>query len=316
MLCNQTYNRFNIVISLVFLVGLMPWESQAQSCDNQNIQLQVLGSGGPQIDDGRKSSSHLIWVDGKATILVDAGAGSYNNFGKAKAQFNDLKAILLTHLHVDHSNDIPAYIKGSYFTDRQQDLPIYGPEGNDMMPDMQHYMQQLFGEKGAYQYLNNYLLSNKESSYKITPHSVGLSPKQAQYVEIGDDILAHSIGVHHGPISAVAWRVQIGDCRITFSGDMSNDYNSLKSLAHKSDLLVANNAIPENAPKKAQNLHMTPSEIGQIAQQAKVKKLVLAHFMRASDAVTEDSVKLIKKHYQGPVELAEDMMVISFKKYF
>ncbi|MCW8870855.1 MAG: MBL fold metallo-hydrolase [Proteobacteria bacterium] len=292
----------------------MPWVVQAQSCSEQGIQAQVLGSGGPQIDDGRSSSSHLIWVDGKATVLVDAGAGSYNNFSQAKADFNDLKAILLTHLHVDHSADLPAFIKGSYFTGRQDDLPVYGPQGNDMMPDIQQYMQQLFGEKGAYQYLSNYLIDDQQSSYKVKPNSVSLSPKQAQYVQLGDDILAHSIGVHHGPISAVAWRVQIGDCRITFSGDMSNDYDSLKSLAHKSDVLVANNAIPENAPKQAQNLHMTPTEIGQIAQQAKVKKLVLAHFMKASDAVKEDSVKLIKKQYQGPVELAEDMMVISFKK--
>lgn len=309
---NQPCHQFNIVSVLTFLSCLFPVVGTAQSCSDQNIQLQVLGSGGPQIDDGRSSSSHLIWVDGQATVLVDAGAGSYNNFGKAKAQFNDLKAILLTHLHVDHSADLPAFIKGSYFTGRQDDLPVYGPQGNDMMPDIQQYMQQLFGEKGAYQYLSNYLIDNQQSSYKIKPNSVSLSPKQAQYVQFGDDILAHSIGVHHGPISAVAWRVQIGDCRMTFSGDMSNDYDSLKTLAHKSDVLVANNAIPENAPKKAQNLHMTPTEIGQIAQQAKVNRLVLAHFMKASDAVKKDSVKLIKKHYQGPVELAEDMMVIDF----
>lgn len=314
MLCNQTNNQFNIVIALVFLVGLMPWESQAQSCGNQNIRLQVLGSGGPQIDDGRKSSSHLIWVDGKATILVDAGAGSYDNFGQAKADFNDLKVILLTHLHVDHSADLPAFIKGSYFTGRQDDLPVYGPQGNDMMPDMQQYMQQLFGEKGAYQYLSNYLIDNQQSSYKIKPRSVSLSPKTVQTIKVNEQLSVHSIGVHHGPISAVAWRVQIGDCRMTFSGDMSNDYDSLKVLAHNSDLLIANNAIPKNAPKQAQNLHMTPTEIGQIAQQAKVKKLVLAHFMKTSDAVKEDSVKLIKKHYQGPVELAEDMMMVSFEK--
>jgi len=305
-------NSLPIIMAITATTAFMPLMATAQSCQDQNIKLQVLGSGGPQIDDGRSSSSHLIWVDGQATVLVDAGAGSYNNFGQAKAEFNDLKAILLTHLHVDHSADLPAYIKGSYFTGRQQDLPIYGPDGNDMMPDMVTYTNALFGEKGAYRYLGNYLLEDRQSSYKIKSKSVSLSPKTVQAIKIDDQLSVHSIGVHHGPISAVAWRVQLGDCNITFSGDMSNDYDSLKTLAQNSDLLIANNAIPENAPKSVQNLHMTPSEIGQIAQQSQVKKLLLAHFMKASEAAIDDSVELIKAHYQGPVELAEDMMIIGF----
>ncbi len=45
-------------------------------CDTDGVVLQVLGSGGPEImQDQRASSSYLLWLDGKARLLVDAGAG-------------------------------------------------------------------------------------------------------------------------------------------------------------------------------------------------------------------------------------------------
>jgi len=75
------------------------------------MRLQVLGSGGLEINDGLASSSYLVWIDNKATILIDAGGGCSLNFEKSGANFNDLKVILLTHLHVDHSVELPVYIK-------------------------------------------------------------------------------------------------------------------------------------------------------------------------------------------------------------
>jgi len=282
----------------------------SQSCEQQKIELQVLGSGGPELTDGRVSSSHLLWVNEKATVLVDAGSGSAHQFEQAKGKINDLQAILLTHLHADHSVDVPSYIKGSFFTDRQQNFWVMGPEGNDLMPDTSAYLNQLFATDGAYGYLSNYWLPTATSKYKIKVKDAALKHHKIQQHVINDDITVSSIGVHHGPISAVAWRVDIGDCAITFSGDMSNQYTSLEKLAQGSDLLVANNAIEESAVGVARNLHMPPSEIGKIAAAAKVKKLLLAHFMNRSLPHREQTVKEIQKAYKVPVLLAEDLMLV------
>lgn len=285
----------------------------SQSCDEQNIKLQVLGSGGPELSDGRVSSSHLLWVNDKAAVLIDAGSGSAQQFEQAKAQLSDLQAILLTHLHVDHSVDVPAYIKGSYFVDRQNDLTVMGPKGNQVMPDTTAYMADMFAADGAYGYLSNYWLPNAKSSYKIKAIDAPLAHHKTQNYQLNDDISFSSIGVNHGPISAVAWRVDIGDCAITFSGDMSNQFTSLAKLAQGSDLLVANNAIEETATGTARKLHMPPSEIGKIAGEAQVKKLLLAHFMNRSLPHQKTATEEIQKSYQGPITLAEDLMVVDFK---
>lgn len=42
------------------------------ACQHQRVQ--VLGSGGPELSDGRASSSYLVWLDNKGVVLIDAGS--------------------------------------------------------------------------------------------------------------------------------------------------------------------------------------------------------------------------------------------------
>ncbi len=300
-------------ITLIGLSLILSCVVHPQSCEKQDIKLQVLGSGGPELNDGRVSSSHLLWVNGKATVLIDAGSGSAHQFEKVKGNSEDIKAILLTHLHIDHSADLPAYIKDSYFTERKNDLWVMGPKGNNRMPDTSVYLDKLFGEYGVFAYMKRYWLPKARSSYKIKAIDADLDHAVVQRHPLTDEISISSIGVHHGPISAVGWRVDMGDCAITFSGDMTNKYDSLTKLARGSDLLVANYTIGESATKRAKNMHMPPSIIGKIANQAKVSKLLLAHLMNSSIPYLDDTKTLIEKIYQGPVLVAEDLMIIDLE---
>jgi hypothetical protein len=72
-------------------------------CGPSGVALQVLGSGGPELQDKRASTSYLVWRNGVPRVLVDSGGGSALRFGESGATMSDLDVILLTHLHVDHS---------------------------------------------------------------------------------------------------------------------------------------------------------------------------------------------------------------------
>ena len=297
-----TYFLFRIMALLLVL----PATSCAQ-CSSAQVEVQVLGSGGPELDDQRASSSYLIWLDGKAVILIDTGSDSSLNFEKSGAAFNDLDAILFTHFHVDHSADLPAYIKGGFFTDRSRDLPVYGPEGNHLMPSTENFLQSLFGGRGAYRYLSEYFLSSEDSAYKLKASSLSVEDKAVRRFHVGDAIDISAVPVHHGPIPALAWRIDVKGCSITFSGDMSNRYHSLARLARGSDILVAHNAIPESATGVARNLHMPPSEIGRIAAKAGVRQLVLSHRMLRSLGREKETERKIRRYYQGPLHFANDL---------
>ena len=278
-------------------------------CGDQIVKLQVLGSGGPELDDGRASTSYLIWINGKARVLVDAGGGSSENFEKSGAHVNDLQAVLFSHYHVDHSGDFPAYVKASFFTSRENNLPVFGPAGNDRMPSTTEFLNALLGKQGVYRYLSSYVEGGNPSEFKLIPHDVDLSATQVKSFRVNEFVAVDAIPVHHGPIAAIAWRVNMGQCSISFSGDMNNQTGHLSTLAKGSDLLVAHNAIAESAQGVARNLHMPPSEIGKIATQAGVSKLLISHRMkRTSGREQEIATRAeIGKRYKGPVVFTNDL---------
>ena len=171
--CGEPVSKASwLIIVLLLLMASVP-SAASQTCGSQGIAVQVLGSGGPELQDKRASSSYLVWVDGQAKALIDAGGGSALRFGESGAQMSQLDVILFSHFHVDHSADFSALIKSSWFEDRSRPLPIYGPSGNDFMPSTTEFVSDFFGGKrGVYRYLSELLDPGEDGSYKMQPHNV------------------------------------------------------------------------------------------------------------------------------------------------
>ena len=277
----------------------------APGCHGAGVWLQVLGSGGPELNDQRASSGYLVWQDGRARILVDMGPGSMLRYEQSGARIEDLDVVLLTHLHVDHSADLPALIKAAFFTERARDLPIYGPTGNARMPDTVAFVQALFASPaGAYRYLADYLTG--EAAFRLLPYNVSAEGVLVQPVIEGKNFQVTAAPVHHGAIPALAWRVDIAGRTLAFSGDMNGDNHTLPKLAAEVDLLVAHHAVPQEAKGVERKLHMPPSVIGEIAEEAKVRQLVLSHRMKRTLGREAESTREIRKRYVGPLAFAED----------
>jgi ribonuclease BN (tRNA processing enzyme) len=258
------------------------------------------------MQDKRASSSYLVWQDGRARVLVDAGGGSALRFGESGAAMSQLDAILFSHFHVDHSGDFAALVKSSWFEDRSRDLPVYGPPGNDFMPSTTEFVADLFGgQRGAYRYLSDLYEPKERGSYKLQPHNVtGDAPTTAAFRSEG--LSATPARVVHGGVPALAWRIEVAQKVIVFGGDTSGE-GGLARLADGADLLVAHNAVPEGATGVERSLHMPPSVIGQIAAGAHVKRLVLSHRMLRTLGKEEQTQTEIRKRYSGPLQFADDL---------
>ena len=128
----MSLRRMPARIPFIFVSLLLVTEAslvRAQSCGSTGLAVQVLGSGGPELQDKRASTSYLIWENGKVRVILDAGGGSALRFGESGAQMSQVDVFLFSHFHVDHSGDFPALIFSSWFEDRKRPLPIYGPAG-------------------------------------------------------------------------------------------------------------------------------------------------------------------------------------------
>jgi len=279
----------------------------AASCTRHGVQVQVLGSGGPELEDKRASSSYLVWQDDRARFLIDSGGGSALRFGQAGAHVAQLDAILFTHLHIDHSADFPALIKSSYFEERKRPLPVYGPPGNENFPSTTEFALALFDSKrGVYRYLGDFLAGN-EGGYPLQAHDVALTSSEIRTVASGRDFLLSATQVIHGGVPAIAWRVSLNGRIIVFSGDTNGDNGNLERLAKGADLFVAHNAIPEGESGAARQLHMPPSVIGRIAKTGGVGRVVLSHRMLRTLGRESETRSVIARVYPGPVTFAEDL---------
>jgi len=306
MISLRTSLKALLFFSLLIPSPLIP-AAAAQSCGGTGIAVQVLGSGGPETQDKRASTSYLIWKDGKARVILDAGGGSALRFGESGAQMSTLDVFLFSHFHVDHSSDFPALVFSSWFEDRNRPLPVYGPPGNDFMPSTTEFVHDLFSDPhGAWRYLSELVDSGNNGSYKLQPHNVdaGSTPISVFH---NADMTISAVLVIHGGVPALAWRVDIGGKHIVFSGDTNGDGGGLTQLASNADIFVAHNAVPEGATGVERKLHMPPSVIGEIAGDAHVKQLVLSHRMLRTLGKEKQTETEIRLHYSGPIAFANDL---------
>jgi ribonuclease BN (tRNA processing enzyme) len=278
-----------------------------ETCARSGVEVQVLGSGGPETSDKRASSSYLIWRDGRARVLVDIGGGAALRFGESEARIEDLDAILLTHLHIDHTADFPALLKSSYFGERKRPLQVFGPPGNEGFPATSAYVADLFNPtRGAYRYLGDFL-EGRDDGYELRARDVTLRPGEIRKIFNADGIVILATSVVHGSVPALAWRVEVDGRAIVFSGDTNGEGAGLKMLAKGADVFVAHNSVPEGVTGAPRALHMPPSVIGQIAATAAVKRLVLSHRMLRTLGREEETQRFIAASYSGPVVFANDL---------
>jgi ribonuclease BN (tRNA processing enzyme) len=277
-------------------------------CGDTGVWVQILGAGGPEIDDRRGGSSFLVWNDGVVKAMIDTGPGASVAFDRAEANFEDLRVIAFTHLHVDHAGDFPGFIKGSSFLERTAPLVILGPDSNNpMFPDTETFVRRLIGPEGAFAYLQDFLTPKSTGGYRISVRNVPAAGKK-RWTEYGnDDLKLDAIPVNHGDVPALAWRVEIGDQVIVFTGDFNNDKNLMPEFAKDADALIATHAIHEQARGIQRELHALPSELGRIAKQANARMLILAHRMGRTLGRESQTRRHIEEHYDGHLLFAEDM---------
>lgn len=285
--------------------------AEAVDC-GRGIAFQVLGSGGPMPNSRRASAGYLLWVDGHARVLFDAGGGTYARFGSAGARIEDLRLIALTHLHADHAVELPAYIKGGYFSSRQAPLPVSGPAAQGQYPGMRDFMRRLFdGQRGAFAYLNG-TLDGTEGQFQTPAIEIAVDGSRVQPVLDEPGLRVLALPVEHGPVPTIAYRIEVRDKVIVYAADQNGDRPEFPEFARGADLLIMPLAIPEAADDNALRLHATPSEVGAIATASDARQLLLSHIMPSVEAVLDDAQGRVKAAYKHPVVIAEDMACIQF----
>jgi ribonuclease BN (tRNA processing enzyme) len=297
------------VAGLLVLAGGAASPVAAQACAPTGVSLQVLGSNGPRIDPSRASTSYLLWVDGKARLLVDAGGGSFLRFGQSSAQLNDLWLAAFSHLHPDHTSDLPALLWLSEAA-RDRPLRIVGPPGDDVVPDFATFLTRLFDERqGAFPLLGPTLGGTNPNGrgVRLEPTVVDFSRPGPATIVADKDFRVSALSIPHG-MPTVAYRVETAGVSVVFSSDQNGTNEQFPEFARDANLLIMHLAI--GAGVTFPPIHASPEVVGRVAAAARPKHLVLSHLGRFDLAAAEADVR---KAYAGPLTVAEDLKCVAVR---
>lgn len=280
-------------------------------CGREGFWVQVLGASGSDLAAARGGASYLIWLDGKARILIDAGAGSAVRFAQSRAVFADLDAVLFSNLHPETRADFPVLLRRSYYGTRSLPLAVLGPSGNKWVPSPRQAFAFWQAPDSGEAYSAEALASLPEPVYFRTPFRLHVQevPGKSSKIHSGfrnSRFSARSIPVDFGNIPAVAWQVSAADVSIVFAGNSSGASGALSRLAKADDMLIMHLGIGEGTRGALRNLYAPPLAIARIATAVQAKALLLGGRMGRTLGLEAQIHKTLEAKYKGPILFAND----------
>jgi ribonuclease BN (tRNA processing enzyme) len=267
------------------------------------LKLVILGSGGPFANATRASSGLLVAVDGENRLLVDAGGGTFERLGRLGADPADIDTFLVTHTHIDHTGGLAPVVFAAAMAGRARPFALYGPAGREQHPGAKRFASLLFGQHGAWSYLHTF------EGFGCDAHELPSEPGMSSALP-GERPVIHAVGVEHGMMPSLAYRIDHRGASVVFSGDVDRYDPGLAKLAEDCDLLVHDFALPERDVPHG-NLHAKPSEVGRLAADAGCRTLLLTHFMPEIEDEIEDAVAYVRQSFAGEIVLAHDLLQVA-----
>lgn len=246
------------------------------------MRLTVLGSSGTFPTFGKPCSGYLV-AEGDARLLLDCGTGVLASL-QAHVALEDLTAIIISHMHADHFIDlVPMRYALTYGERRRaQPVPIFLPPGGREI--WEGMVAAIDETKGTF-----------SSAFDIQEY------KEGQDYRIGPLTVNTTLLCHYVPDYGIT--VRRGGARLVYTGD-TGPCPQLQTLAHGVDMLLCEATQLEADPTVPNRGHLTATEVGEVARQAEVRRLLLTHI--SPDVDSSKSLEAAKAVFSGQVSLAKE----------
>ncbi len=240
------------------------------------MKLTVLGCSGSVPGPDSAASSYLVTAE-DFHLVLDLGSGALGSLQRHLA-VPQIGAIGLSHLHPDHCMDLCGlYVAAKYAPGSPiPRIPVYAPAG---AAERMALAYDLPVDPGMEEELDFHTWQDVQ--------------------QIGPFTVRTAAMVH--PVPAYAIRVEHRGKALVYTGDTGPN-DALVELARGADLLLSEAALPDDEPNNPVDLHLTPSDAGEHAKKAGVKKLVITHVPPWYNRETQ--ADNARRTYSGPIEIA------------
>ncbi|MGI8706553.1 MAG: MBL fold metallo-hydrolase [Sphingomicrobium sp.] len=287
-------------------------------------------AGGPLPRLNRSQPANALVVNG-SVYLFDTGDGVLRQMRAAGLSLGEVRAVFLTHHHVDHNADLGAVLVTRWVLQHHQPIMIWGPRGTRSMVG-KLFEANLGTERAPVNPgIATPRLASTATGKDIPPAADG---PVIIYRDQNIAVTAVRNGHYHFDRGSAAdrfsrsysYRIEAPGRVIVFTGD-TGPSEKLTKLARGADLLVSEvidlegvramiDTLPQIPTMRREALmkhieagHLTSAAVGRLAQSAGVRCLVLTHVAPGQDNETNTSVYLddARAYFSGPVVLADDL---------
>lgn len=294
----------------------------------------LLGTaGGPVIRQHRAQISTLLEIGGKQ-YLVDCGEGCVTQLKKAGVEAAQIDAVFLTHLHLDHVAGLATLGAFAWAGSTGARIAVHGPPGTS------HLVSQGLAQFAVPEALFSAEVSGMgqlANTMTATEYDVaGDKPIEIYRDEfirvtaVENSHLKHLAGAEFafGKARSYAIRLDTPSRSIVFTGDTGTS-PAVINLAKDADILVSEimdvngtmamfrtrrNLSDEQAKAIEAQMrakHMSPEDVGRMAQAAGVRMVVLSHDGSAGDeagnARFEALAAEVRRYFSGSVVAGQDL---------
>lgn len=239
------------------------------------MQLDILGSSGTAPRAGNPASGYLV-RSGATTIWMDAGPGTYMALLEV-VDPETIDAVLITHMHPDHSSDIFALSHTlAYIRHSSRAIPVVVPDGS---------IDRLRGFVGG---ADDHPLFDALDFHEAQP---------GETFDFGGVSVAMQAAHHTVP--AFAYRLTADAATLGYTGD-TGPSDLVTELFAGVELLLAEASRDDGSDPFP--FHMTARQAGAMAAAAGVNHLLLTHIPETIDPGL--SLQAAAEEYGGRLGLA------------
>ncbi len=279
------------------------------SPEGATTKLVVLGTGMPLPNPYRSGPGYALIVNG-SPYLVDAGEGIWRSIARAALVNGDeftrglspskLKYLFITHLHEDHTVGIPSLLLNPFKLNFATPLDIYGPSG---IKSMVRHIREAWKVDIASEISDGH----DPKGGMATGHNISF--KKSGVIFQDSNVTVEAFRTVHGRLeNTFAYRFTTKDRVVVFTGDGGPYHPGIVEAAMNADVLVTEVVTEKNiayAPwggdtveekkKEIFRFHFSPEVLARIANEAKVKMIVLSHEQNYNSGEDYDALGLVKE---------------------
>jgi ribonuclease BN (tRNA processing enzyme) len=251
------------------------------------IRLTIFGSSAGFPTEKRTSTCIGIWRGDQELYLIDSGEPTAAYLARRRVSPDTLRAVFITHPHVDHCGGLPMLLQWSQLNHRQRQLTIALPR--EIVVPLRDFLNAI--------YLLPELLG---FDLDLEPVSAGTMYKDGLTVEAIPN--AHVAGAAEHARAAgypalgesFSYRVKVDGKVLLLSGDLASP-EEIVDAVQGADLAVVEMA------------HFTPEELGAALAATKLPRLVATHIIHTLEPVEEGIADRIRgAGFGGEIHVAKD----------